>query len=86
MPLDPEIAGYLETQKHQPPRSAMDIAATRERLRQSAALAGPPPALYRVENLVLAGYLGARQYWPTAGRALPLWSISRRAFHQRRSG
>jgi acetyl esterase len=71
MPLDPEIAAWLETQKHLPPRSALDIAATRERLRQGAALAGPPPALHRVENLVLAGYLRARQYWPAAG-ALPL--------------
>ena len=72
MPLDPETAAYLETQKHQPPRCALDIAATRERLRQAAALAGPPPALARVENLVLGGYLRARQYWPAAGPALPL--------------
>jgi acetyl esterase len=71
MPLDPEIAAYLETQKHHPPRSTLDIAATRERLRQAAALAGPPPALARVENLVVAGYLRARQYWP-AGAGLPL--------------
>src|ERR1039457_1004096 len=71
MPLDPEIAAYLETQKHQPPRSALDIAATRERLRQAAALAGPPPAGARVENLVVAGSLRARQYWP-AGARLPL--------------
>ena len=43
MPLDPEIAAYLETQRHQPPRSALDIAATRDRLRQAAVLAGPRP-------------------------------------------
>lgn len=72
MPLDPEIAGYLEAQKRLPPRGALDIAATRERLRQAAALAGPPPALARVENLVLAGYVRARQYWPVAGSALPV--------------
>jgi len=72
MPLDPEIAAYLETQKHQPPRAALDIAAARQRLRQAAALAGPPPPLHRVENLVLAGYLRARQYWPADGAALPL--------------
>src|ERR1022692_2111276 len=59
MPLDPEIAAYLEAQKHQPPRSALDIAATRQRLRQGAALAGPPPPLHRIENLVLAGYVRA---------------------------
>jgi acetyl esterase/lipase len=72
MPLDPEIAAYLEAQKHLPPRASLDIAATRERLRQAAALAGPPPALARVENLVLAGYVRARQYWPTVGGMLPL--------------
>src|SRR3954465_9354813 len=72
MPLDPQIADYLESQRQQPPRSALDIAATRDRLRQSAALAGPPPALARVEDLVLAGYLRARQYWPSAEGTLPL--------------
>jgi acetyl esterase len=72
MPLDPEISAYLETQRHQPPRSALDIAATRQRLRQSAALAGPPPTLARVDDLVLAGYLRARQYWPAADATLPL--------------
>ena len=72
MPLDPEIAAYLETQKHQAPRSALDIAATRARLREGAALAGPPAPLHRVENLVLAGYLRARQYWPSGSAALPL--------------
>jgi acetyl esterase len=72
MPLDPEIAGYLETQRHQPPRSALDIAATRDRLRQAAVLAGPPPTLARIEDLVLAGYLRARQYWPAADAKLPL--------------
>jgi acetyl esterase len=72
MPLDPEIAAYLETQRRLPPRSALDIAGTRERVRQAAALAGSPPALHRVENLVLAGSLRARQYWPAPGPALPL--------------
>jgi acetyl esterase len=41
-------------------------------VRQAAALAGPPPAVSRVENLVLAGYLRARQYWPGDGPALPM--------------
>ena len=72
MPLDPEIAAHLETQRNQPPRSSLDIAATRERMRQGGALAGPPPAVARVENLVLGGYLRARQYWPEASPALPL--------------
>jgi acetyl esterase len=72
MPLDPEVAAYLEAQILLPPRSVLDIAATRERLRQAAALAGTPPVLARVENLVLAGYLRARQYWPATDSALPL--------------
>ena len=87
MPLDPEVAAYLEAQILLPPRSALDIAATRERLRQAAALAGTPPALARVENLVLAGYLRARQYWPaTDSAAAPAGLLPRRALHQRRSG
>jgi acetyl esterase len=72
MPLDAEIAAYLETQKRQTPRPALDIAATRERLRAGAALAGRAPAVARVENMVMAGYLRARQYWPAADGALPL--------------
>jgi acetyl esterase len=72
MPLDPEVAAYLEAQKLLPPRGALDIAATRERLRQAAILAGSPPAVARVENLVLAGYLRARQYWPIIDSARPL--------------
>ena len=30
MPLDPEVAAYLERQKRQPPRSSLDVAGTRE--------------------------------------------------------
>jgi acetyl esterase len=55
-----------------PPRSSLDIAATRERLRQAAALAGPAPELPRVENMILGGYLRARQYWPDTTAKLPL--------------
>ena len=72
MPLDPEIAAYLETQKHLPSRSSLDVATTRERLRQANALAGPPPPVHRVDNLVLAGYLRGRQYWPSDHPSLPL--------------
>jgi acetyl esterase len=72
MPLDPEIAEYLESQRQLPPRSALDIAATRDRLRQAALLAGPPPTLARIDDLVLARNLHARQYWPAADTTLPL--------------
>ncbi len=64
MPLDPEVAALLERQKDQPPRSSLDIAATRAMMRRAAALAGPPPELPRIEDLVLEGRLRVRQYWP----------------------
>jgi len=72
MPLDPEVAAYLETQRRQPPRSALDIAATREMMRRAAALTGPPPALARVEDMLLPGALRARQYWPAFPADLPV--------------
>lgn len=72
MPLDPEVAALLERQKRLPPRSSLDIAGTREMLRRSAALAGPPPDLARVEDFLLPGNIRARQYWPSAGESLPL--------------
>src|SRR5690348_12850806 len=72
MPLDPEVAAFLERQKGMPPRSSLDVAATREMLRRSASLTGPAPPLARVEDQLLAGSLRARQYWPAADRALPL--------------
>ena len=61
MPLDPEIAALLERQKHLPPRSSLDVGATREMLRRSAALAGEPPPLRKIEDLVLPGEIRARQ-------------------------
>jgi acetyl esterase len=72
MPLDAEIAALLEKQKDQPPRSSLDVAATRAMMRRAAALAGPPPMLPRIEDLLLPGRLGARQYWPTADDGLPI--------------
>lgn len=72
MPLDPEIAAYLERQKDQPPRASLDIAGTRDMLRRAAALAGTAPALARIEDVVLPGALRARQYWPVPGTGLPV--------------
>lgn len=72
MPIDPEVAAYLEGQKDQPPRSALDVAGTRETLRRAAALAGPPPPLARVEDMLLPDALRARQYWPALDDRLPL--------------
>jgi acetyl esterase len=72
MPLDPEIAAYLEAQKGHPPRSSLSVHATREMMRRAAMLAGPGPALPRVENIELPRKLRARQYWPEVSAELPL--------------
>ena len=72
MPLDPEVAAHLERQRHQPLRSSLDVAATREMMRRGAALAGIAPSLAKVEDLVLAGSLRARQYWPALTGGLPV--------------
>jgi acetyl esterase len=72
MPIDPEVAAYLERQKDQPPRSALDVAGTRDMLRRAAALAGPPPTLARIEDVLLPGAVPARQYWPALASGLPL--------------
>jgi acetyl esterase len=72
VPLDPEVAALLERQKSLPPRSSLDIAGTREMLRRSGALAGAPPTLLRVEDILLPGRLPSRQYWPTTKDELPI--------------
>ncbi len=72
MPLDPEVAALLERQKDLPPRSSLSIAETRDSLRRSAALAGEPPALPKVEDLMLPGGPAARQYWPDLDNGQPM--------------
>jgi acetyl esterase len=72
MPLDPEVAAYLEGQKDQPPRGALSVSATRAMMRRANALAGPPPRLARVEDLLLRESVPARQYWPALDAAAPL--------------
>jgi len=69
VPLDPEVAALLERQRGQPPRSSLDVAATREMMRRGAALAGAPPALRRVEDLLIPGRIRARHYWPDTDAA-----------------
>jgi acetyl esterase len=70
--LDPEVAALLERQKNLPPRSSLDVAATRETLRRANALAGEPPMLARVEDFLLDDGVGARQYWPTLDDRQPV--------------
>jgi len=72
VPLDPEVTALLERQKSFPPRSSLDIAGTREMLRRAGTLAGEPPALPRVEDILLPGRLPSRQYWPTAEDGQPI--------------
>ena len=72
MPLDPEVAALLERQKNLPPRSSLDVAATRAMVRSAAALAGAPPQLPGIEDLLLPGDIRARQYSPVAGERLPI--------------
>ncbi|WP_321470781.1 alpha/beta hydrolase [uncultured Paludibaculum sp.] len=72
MPLDPEVAALLERQKGLPPRSSLSVAATRDRMREAGALAGPPPPLALVEDLPLPGPLGARHYSPTEDAGQPV--------------
>src|SRR4051794_28272508 len=72
VPLDLEVAALLEIQRALPPRSSLDVAATREMMRRAASLAGDAPTLAKVEDLLLPGRLGARQYWPTLDDRLPI--------------
>lgn len=72
MPLDPEVAALLQRQQHLPPRSSLDVAATREMMRRSAALAGDPPSLPGIEDVLLPGDVKARQYWPVVDDSLPV--------------
>ena len=51
MPLDPEIAAYLEQHRNDPPRASLTIEQTRAMMR-SAATPGPP---LRTEDLEIAG-------------------------------
>jgi acetyl esterase len=72
VPLDPEVAAMLEWQSRLPPRSSLDVAATRETMRRSAALAGEPPPLPKVADIVLPGQIAARDYWPTSNTMQPV--------------
>src|SRR4051794_34929019 len=72
VPLDPEVAALLEHQGTLPPRSSLDVAATREMMRQAAALAGEAARLNKVEDFLPPARLGARQYWPALDDRLPI--------------
>jgi acetyl esterase len=69
MPLDPEIAAYLEESRYEPPRSTLSIEELRASMRQSAERDGP--SLNRVEDLRVAGR-PARRYSPSEATDLPI--------------
>lgn len=63
MPLDPEIAAYLDAQKALPPRSALTLEQTRERMVEAARrYGGEPVELARVEDRVVAAGIPVREY------------------------
>jgi acetyl esterase len=74
MPLDPEIAAYLEAQKSLPPRSSLTLEQTRARMVESARLnGGPPLTLPHIEDLATPGGVPVRDYQPaetTSGAGL----------------
>jgi acetyl esterase len=72
MPLDPEIAAFLERQKAEPPRSSLDVAGTRQMLRRSVTFAGPPPELPYVREIGLTQELRGRDYRPELRDDLPI--------------
>ncbi|HEY3840340.1 MAG TPA: alpha/beta hydrolase, partial [Bryobacteraceae bacterium] len=62
MPLDPELAAYLEAEKPLPPRVGMTLTETRARIVESARINGGTPSDVPVDSLMLPGNLPAREY------------------------
>src|SRR4051794_10856390 len=63
MPLDSELAAYLDAQKLLPPRSGLTLDQTRARMVESARLnGGPLLEVPRVEDIRLPGSLLVRDY------------------------
>jgi len=73
MPLDPEIAAYLEAQKSLPPRSGLTLEQTRARMVDSARInGGAPLAIAHVNDLVLPGGVPVRDYQASPDQDVPL--------------
>lgn len=65
MPLDPEIAAYLEAQKALPPRASLTLEQTRARMVESGCLyGGEQVAVAEVEDRVIGAGLRVRDYRP----------------------
>ena len=70
MPLDPEAAAWLDRQKHEPPRGSLTAGETRAAYLRMSALTADPAPMARVEDVVIAGQLRGREYWPATGQTL----------------
>ena len=67
MPLDPEIAAYLESQKLLPPRSSLTLGQTRQRMVEAAArYGGEPVDLPLVRDFTVAA-VPVREYRAAEG-------------------
>ena len=63
MPLDPEIAAYLEAQKSLPPRAGLTFEETRARMVESGRqYGGEAFDIPRTENFTLPGGVRVREY------------------------
>ena len=63
MPLDPEIAAYLDAQKLLPPRAGLTLQQTRERMVESARVyGGEIPDVPRIEDFTLDTGVPVRNY------------------------
>jgi acetyl esterase len=63
MPLDPEIAAYLESERLLPPRAGMTLQQTRSRMIESARkYGGDPLPVPNIEDMILPSGIPIRSY------------------------
>ncbi len=72
MPLDPEAAAWLDRQRNEPMRSSLSVSEARAAYLRTSALTADPAPLARVDDVMIAGQLRGREYWPAADSALPI--------------
>lgn len=72
MPLDPEVAAWLDRGKDEPPRGSFTVEQTRAAYQRASAIPGVPVHLPRVEDVAITKELRGRHYWPDLDPALPL--------------
>jgi acetyl esterase len=72
MPLDPEVAAWLQRQRDEPPRSALTVQETRAMYLRASSAGDEKAQLARVEDFTIAGEVRGRFYWPAPDPALPV--------------